>query len=281
MNRYKPIGWRNESYRHSLAAKGIRTSFADIPVRDVDDFVKKISLEKRKKDKNYLLYNELFVHHTVGDEPFPRKYRDYFKLLKGKELTKDEYAKILIYAAPSELLEEKEKQSGWKNKMIVEELEKRELEGELEGKKVGVSLAVKQDPFEFQSNNQEKIIHKDWFGPKEDLYKDNELRFVLEGSGDIFREFSIHRRAGKVSDFYAQSYIDEKATRIKKYLMSHMRISHSVDEVNRDKINDLKRLWAEQPYETKLQKKAIDLNLAILEGNQGTALLILRRLSKV
>jgi len=25
MNRYKPIGWRNESYRHSLAAKGIKT----------------------------------------------------------------------------------------------------------------------------------------------------------------------------------------------------------------------------------------------------------------
>lgn len=25
MNRYKPIGWRNESYRHSLASKGIRT----------------------------------------------------------------------------------------------------------------------------------------------------------------------------------------------------------------------------------------------------------------
>jgi len=25
MNRYKPIGWRNDSYRHSLAAKGIKT----------------------------------------------------------------------------------------------------------------------------------------------------------------------------------------------------------------------------------------------------------------
>ena len=28
MNRYKPVGWRYESHRHSLAAKGIRTSFA-------------------------------------------------------------------------------------------------------------------------------------------------------------------------------------------------------------------------------------------------------------
>jgi hypothetical protein len=26
MNRYKPIGWRNDNYRHSLAARGIRTS---------------------------------------------------------------------------------------------------------------------------------------------------------------------------------------------------------------------------------------------------------------
>lgn len=27
MNRYKPLGWRYESYRHSLAAKGIRTRY--------------------------------------------------------------------------------------------------------------------------------------------------------------------------------------------------------------------------------------------------------------
>ena len=25
MNRYKPVGWRNESYRHLLAAKGVKT----------------------------------------------------------------------------------------------------------------------------------------------------------------------------------------------------------------------------------------------------------------
>jgi len=36
MNRYKPIGWRNESYRHSLAAKGIRTSFAMRRSKSID-----------------------------------------------------------------------------------------------------------------------------------------------------------------------------------------------------------------------------------------------------
>jgi hypothetical protein len=45
MKYYKPMGWRNESYRHSLAARGIKTnSFAtrgdgfimsDIPTRDI------------------------------------------------------------------------------------------------------------------------------------------------------------------------------------------------------------------------------------------------------
>jgi len=40
MNRYKPIGWRNESYRHSLASKGIKTSFKGMILQDEKDFVR-------------------------------------------------------------------------------------------------------------------------------------------------------------------------------------------------------------------------------------------------
>jgi hypothetical protein len=36
MNRYKPVGWRNEAYRHSLAARGCRTAMAGNKSRLVD-----------------------------------------------------------------------------------------------------------------------------------------------------------------------------------------------------------------------------------------------------
>jgi len=232
MNRYKPVGWRNESYRHSLAAKGIRTSFTDIPVKDIGEFIK----DKEEKQK------VMFKCDVCGT--------------RVKQLDHG-FADLSCPNCGPGLLE----RIRYKKRK---------------------SMAVKEDPFKFQNENQEKIVHKDWFGPKEDLYKDNELRFVLEGSGDIFREFSIHRRGDKKSDFFAQDYVDEKARRIKKYLISRGRLGgYPVDEVNRDKIENLKRLWAEQPYETKLQKKAIDLNLAILNGNNGIALSILKGLSKV
>jgi hypothetical protein len=38
MNRYKPHGWRNESYRHSLSARGIKTSLAakEYNIKEID-----------------------------------------------------------------------------------------------------------------------------------------------------------------------------------------------------------------------------------------------------
>jgi len=33
MNRYKPVGWRNDSYRHSLAARGIKTKYSFMAAR--------------------------------------------------------------------------------------------------------------------------------------------------------------------------------------------------------------------------------------------------------
>jgi len=68
MNRYKPVGWRNESYRHSLAAKGIRTSFGlreeldrHRRLEDQLEFMRKKSIElisdsARHKDKDGYLW---------------------------------------------------------------------------------------------------------------------------------------------------------------------------------------------------------------------------------
>jgi len=52
--RYKR-GWFHESYRHSLAARGIKTSFADIKTWEIDDYVKTID-KKRRDEKKKVLY---------------------------------------------------------------------------------------------------------------------------------------------------------------------------------------------------------------------------------
>jgi len=137
---------------------------------------------------------------------------------------------------------------------------------------------VKRDPYEFQDTNQEKIVHADWWGGRgQELWKDNELRFVLEGSGDIFREYSIHKTSNW---WFAQNYIDEKAARIKRYLTMPSLADHDVSEENKAKLAELRRLWTIQPRETELQKKAIDLNLAIIDKDTGKAISILKEITK-
>jgi len=49
-----------------------------------------------------------------------------------------------------------------------------------------------ENPFEYQDKNQEKVIQSGW-------HKGNSYRFVLEGTGDIFRELS--------KPFVSQGYI--------------------------------------------------------------------------
>ena len=76
MNRYKPIGWRNEPYRHSLAAKGVKTkrhSFVLIPTmfifgEDIKEFDK--DEEKKKKTSMALkdVFDKLYPEHDVGAE---------------------------------------------------------------------------------------------------------------------------------------------------------------------------------------------------------------------
>jgi hypothetical protein len=226
-------GWRYEGYRHSLAAKGIKTSFA--------------SKEELRKEMLW-----------TRDTPFVKK------LIKEGRV--DEVAEVAAK------IQESDPKISNSQAILMAAHEKRKHS-------YGAFEHVEgNEPLKFQDTNQEKIVHADWFGPKEDLYQDNELRFVLEGSGDIFREHAIH----KANNFWtAQYYIDEKAARIKKYLTDKSLANHSVDEVNKAKLAELRRLWAQQPHETPLQKKAIDLNLAIIDRDNEKALSILKEFSKV
>ena len=65
ISKYKPVGWRNESHRHYLAAKGIKTKYfspiisgKDIPTQEhrgtiaVDE--SKIGFEEQKDFANYV-----------------------------------------------------------------------------------------------------------------------------------------------------------------------------------------------------------------------------------
>ena len=44
-------------------------------------------------------------------------------------------------------------------------------------------VSERNDLYRYQDSNQERVIHQDW-------NKGNLCRYVLEGAGDIFREFT-------------------------------------------------------------------------------------------
>jgi hypothetical protein len=276
-------GWYYESYRHSLAAKGIRTNWVLINenpsykririnrgYKDVVQVDAKTLKERFEKDNNTpLAWKQLRFDLLKNCEEFDQ-YPEVDILSSGKIDFNDGRHRVAVAAARGETIE-----IAVKNKdKFLEAFSKH-------------SFAAKQDPYEFQDSNQEKIVHADWWGeqqydanhrPLPLLWKDNELRFVLEGSGDIFREFSIHKADNW---WFAQNYIDEKAARIKKYLTDPSLANHSVGEINKAKLAEIRRLWTIQPYETELQKKAIDLNLAIIDKDNEKALSILKEVSKV
>lgn len=132
--------------------------------------------------------------------------------------------------------------------------------------------------YNFQDANQEKIIHSGWSGG-------NVYRHVLEGLGDIFRELSIRPEIANAS------YIEEKIRRFERHLEKEKEIvlgkRHFEDSFKHalnaepDKIAQLKSLWEQQPYSTKAQKIAIDLNIAALDGDFKTVSSKIEELKKL
>lgn len=118
----------------------------------------------------------------------------------------------------------------------------------------------KASPFRYQDSNQEKVIHSGW-------QKGNVYRHVLEGTGDVFRETSK-------SNYIDPGYIGEKMRRIKEQIAKEKsKTIHQDDSYvtshkeNKDKFEKMEQQWKEQPTDTVLQKKAKELNLAMLKGD--------------
>jgi hypothetical protein len=126
--------------------------------------------------------------------------------------------------------------------------------------------------FDFQDKNQEQVIHSGW-------KKGNSYRFVLEGTGDIFREFA---KNPKNPD---KTYVNEKIRRIKNHfeLMEKQKEYfpetqiHPEDSIqyarenNPEKFVLMKSYWVKQPVKTKEQENARRLNIAMIEGDYPKA----------
>lgn len=149
-------------------------------------------------------------------------------------------------------------------------------------------------PYNYQDSHQEEVIHSGW-------EKGNTYRYILEGTGDIFRELSENND---------KAYIMEKIGRIKKYIfevekgeekfytkedvetMSRDGLSpnqtgiHPEDSYeyayinNEDKFKLMKDQWKEQPINNKIQKKAVELNIAMLDKDYNKAKILMKEIEE-
>lgn len=119
--------------------------------------------------------------------------------------------------------------------------------------------------YDYQDSHQEKVIHSRW-------EKGNSYRYLLEASGDIFRELVIHD-----SGFVDKQYIFEKTNRIRHGINSirHMDDTHiTAFKNNKEKFRKMISYWKEQPLEKdrknyRVQVWAVNLNLAMLNGHSS------------
>jgi ElaB/YqjD/DUF883 family membrane-anchored ribosome-binding protein len=114
------------------------------------------------------------------------------------------------------------------------------------------------DPFVYQQSFPEKTVHEDW-------NKANSPRWVFEAAGDILREFT--------KTHPDQFYLNEKIKRVERFVVnSRMNKIHPDDSLEaavKHEPKKLKKLTAQyrkQPTQTKQQKKAKELILAMLTG---------------
>lgn len=108
MNRYKPVGWRNESYRHFLAAKGVSTKKDFFQRRsEVLEGLKRVDENKSRNEyfrtpKRERYKNErhkIYVYSDVPSRQTLRNREDSVKLLE------DRYNKEFLDIALEEAVE--------------------------------------------------------------------------------------------------------------------------------------------------------------------------------
>lgn len=137
------------------------------------------------------------------------------------------------------------------------------------------------NPFDYQDSHQEQVIHSGW-------KEGNTYRFVLEGTGDIFRELT--------NKHPHWTYIEEKIKRIERHIsdvrdppkwneddvrMFQERYGldpketgiHPEDSFqyayknNKDKFELMKQQWINQSVVSESQRIAVKLNIAMLDGD--------------
>lgn len=121
-------------------------------------------------------------------------------------------------------------------------------------------------PYDFQDAFQELVVHGVPEAGLGNWKKGNNYRYVLEGSGDIFRELSKR--------FQDTSYINEKLRRINRQLVGELSGEmHPEDtfryayENNPEKFARLGELWQSQPTNTPEQLLAKFLNKSLVAGD--------------
>lgn len=295
------MAWHRESRRHSLARKGIKTAqkIPHIPIMpktlpDKAEFYP--FLWKQNKGIFYrgtsdgkgvgggvLGEGKYFTWKKGMAEAFAKiSAQEHGREPKVEEekLSKD----LKLLDAKSKTFFEIKKSLGvnpfdkvgdpFFAKVLTEEVKKKGYDGVISDD-VADGLVVfekKLTPFDYQDKNQEKIIHSGW-------KKGNSYRYILEGTGDIFRELT------NPEEHIHQSYINEKIRRIERHFEemdkkrkyfpeTGVHPNDSIEytkENNKDKFDKMISFWNKQPYKTDKQKIAIDLNVAMLKGDYGKA----------
>jgi len=198
--------------------------------------------------------------------PSPRKEGDLVSLLQARKTSPEELVSL--------------KQPGLKRDLV------------------DVSGNEFKNPFGFQDANQERVVHASTWD------KGNTYRMILEGTGDIFREFTVSRPD--------PNYIMEKIRRIERHwetaanqkqewenrsdLVKEMTQRYGISPLktgihpedsfeyskinNIEKFNKMKKLWEQQPVESKIQETARKLNLAMLSKDFDKAKTLIETIKK-
>lgn len=87
MNRYKPVGWRNEPHRHYLAAKGIRTTVDPIKSRyfaEKEEMKEEVREEKKEPWPVVAKRESMENIKRVAEEEFqdPKQREKYIEFMK-------------------------------------------------------------------------------------------------------------------------------------------------------------------------------------------------------
>jgi len=122
MNRYKPVGWRNESLRHSLAAKGLtRKAFLGKKSQIIDKYggvpdsktINDAIVESKFKQNCYDLERSRCIEDSVRGKEWSAKDIDDLRIMKDDVLKTDKDIIELF-----RLRREAKKQIGKKNESL-------------------------------------------------------------------------------------------------------------------------------------------------------------------